>query len=165
VGHSTRSAEAFLEVVSAFDVELVVDVRRFAGSRRLPQFTASALGAALADAGVSYHEIPSLGGRRRADPASPNPGWRHEGFRGYADHMASEEFADGLFDLMMLASAVRTVIMCAEALWWRCHRRLIADVLTVLGTSVVHIFDERHSDVHRLAPPALVARGRLTYPP
>jgi uncharacterized protein (DUF488 family) len=77
VGHSTRSAEAFVEVVSAFDIELVVDVRRFAGSRRLPQFTASALRDTLSGAGMSYHEVPALGGRRRADPSSPNPGWRH----------------------------------------------------------------------------------------
>jgi uncharacterized protein (DUF488 family) len=163
VGHSTRSAESFVEVISAYEIELVVDVRRFAGSRRLPQFGAAALSATLADAGRWYHEIPALGGRRSPVRGSQNLGWRNATFRGYADHMASEEFAEGLFDLLMVAGGARTAIMCAEVLWWRCHRRLIADVLTVLGIPVVHIRDERHSDPHRLAPPARVERGRLSY--
>jgi uncharacterized protein (DUF488 family) len=163
VGHSTRSAESFVEVLAAYEIEIVADVRRFAGSRRLPQFGATELRATLADAGIWYLELPSLGGRRNPDPESLNLGWRNSAFRGYADHIASEEFAEGLFALMMVAGGARTAIMCAEVLWWRCHRRLIADVLTVLGTSVVHIRDERHSDPHRLAPPARVVRGRLSY--
>ena len=96
-------------------------------------------------------------------PDSVNTGWRHRAFRGYADYVASEEFADGLTELLTLASGLRTAIMCAEVLWWRCHRRLIADVLTWLGVEVRHIMDERTTEIHRLAPPAHVARGMLTW--
>jgi uncharacterized protein (DUF488 family) len=92
-----------------------------------------------------------------------NVAWRHPAFRAYADHVASEEFAAGLFELMIIAAGLRTVIMCAEILWWRCHRRLIADVLTACGEHVIHIRDAKTSDVHRLAPPARVDKGVLTY--
>lgn len=163
VGHSTRTADAFVEVLTAHDIELVVDVRRFAGSRRLPQFGASSLEACLAASGIFYHAIPELGGRRRPDPASPNVGWRHPAFRAYADHMASEEFADGLYRLLVAAGGLRTAVMCAELLWWRCHRRIIADVLTSLGIQVVHIRDAHHSSSHELAPPARMEDGVLRY--
>jgi uncharacterized protein (DUF488 family) len=163
VGHSTRSAESLVDVLSAYGIETVADVRRFPGSRRLPHFAADALEAILADAGIGYFGIPALGGRRRADPDSQNLGWRQPAFRAYADHIESEEFAVGLFELMMVSEGLRTAIMCAEVLWWRCHRRLIADVFTVLGTSVVHIRDERHAEMHRLAAPAQVVNGVLTY--
>jgi len=106
---------------------------------------------------------PALGGRRRPDPDSPNDAWRHPAFRGYADYVASEEFAEGLFELLMMAEGLRTVIMCAEVLWWRCHRRIISDVLVSIGAEVVHIRDARTAEPHRLAPPARVVRGRLTY--
>lgn len=97
------------------------------------------------------------------DPASPNTGWRHPAFRGYADHVATDGFADGLLELLILAHGLRTAIMCAEVLWWRCHRRIIADVLTTLGVSVRHIRDARVAEPHRLAPPARVVRGVLSY--
>lgn len=163
VGHSTRSADSFVRVLHAYDIELLVDVRRFAGSRRLPQFAAAALGATLTTSGIAYRAIPALGGRRRPDAQSHNLGWRHAAFRAYADHIASDEFAEGLDELMMLAGGLRTAIMCAEVLWWRCHRRLIADVLTVQGHAVIQIRDERQADVHRLAPPAQVVSGHLDY--
>ena len=165
IGHSTRTTEELLTVLSAYDIEEVADVRRFPGSRRLPQFSEAALRDTLADRGIAYSWFPALGGRRRPDPASANLGWRHPAFRAYADHIATEEFAEGLFDLLMVAEGLRTAVMCAEVLWWRCHRRLIADVLTSLGISVVHIRDERASEVHRLAAPARLVRGRLTYTP
>ena len=163
VGHSTRSIDAFLALLQVYDIELVADVRRFPGSRRLPQFGETALAERLAEDGIAYHWFPALGGRRRPDPASANLGWRHPAFRAYADHLATEEFADGLFELLMLAEGLRTAVMCAEVLWWRCHRRLIADVLTSLGISVVHIRDENTSEIHHLAPPAKLVRGNLTY--
>lgn len=163
VGHSTRSAADFRDVIHAHDIELVADVRRFPGSRRLPQFSAAALERSLATIGVSYRSLPELGGRRRPDRESVNTGWRHPAFRGYADYIATEEFADGLFQLLMLANGLRTAIMCAEVLWWRCHRRLIADVLVSLGIRVIHIRDAEKTEMHRLAPPARLVRGRLTY--
>jgi uncharacterized protein (DUF488 family) len=163
IGHSTRSLEEFVAALRAYDVELVADVRRFPGSRRLPHFGAEELERSLAEDHVAYHWYSALGGRRRPDPASVNIGWRHPAFRAYADHVASAEFADGLFELLMAAQGLRTAVMCSEILWWRCHRRLIADVLTSLGVRVVHIRDARTAEVHRLVAPALIAGGRLTY--
>ena len=163
VGHSTRSSEAFLDVLAAHHIEALLDVRRFPGSRRLPQFRAEELETALAARGVAYRWLPGLGGRRRPDPDSPNVAWRHPAFRAYADHVASEEFAASMFELLVVAHGLRTAVMCAEVLWWRCHRRLIADVLTALGAQVVHLRDEQVSEIHRLAPPAALVEGRLTY--
>jgi uncharacterized protein (DUF488 family) len=163
VGHSTRSIDEFLAVLAAHDIELVADVRRFPGSRRLPQFAAPALEEALAARGLAYRWLPALGGRRRPDPDSPNDGWRHPAFRAYADYVATEAFAEGLFALLMLAEGLRTAIMCAEILWWRCHRRLIADVLVSLGVPVVHVRDAHVGEPHRLTPPARIVGGRLTY--
>jgi uncharacterized protein (DUF488 family) len=163
MGHSVRPLDEFIAVLAAYDIELVADVRRFPGSRRLPQYTAPALEESLAARGIAYRWLPELGGRRRPEPDSPNDAWRHPAFRGYADYLATEEFAGGLFELLMLAEGLRTVIVCAEVLWWRCHRRLIADVLVSLGVEVVHIRDEHSAEPHRIAPPARVVRGRLTY--
>ena len=163
IGHSTRTAEEFIDVLAAHEIEAVVDVRRFPGSRRLPQFGSAALEGSLRDAGVSYQWIEALGGRRRPDPASPNDAWENEAFRGSADHTESEEFAEGLFELLMIANGRRTAIMCAELLWWRCHRRIIADVLVALGYEVRHIQDASASALHELAPPARVVDGVLTY--
>jgi uncharacterized protein (DUF488 family) len=163
IGHSTRTAEEFIDVLAAHEIEAVVDVRRFPGSRRLPQFGSAALEGSLRDAGVSYQWIEALGGRRRPDPASPNDAWENEAFRGYADHTVSEEFAEGLFELLLTAHGLRTAVMCAELLWWRCHRRIIADVLVALRYEVRHIRDAGAVEVHELAPPAGVVDGVLTY--
>ena len=163
IGHSTQSMEQFLEAIGAHGMETIVDVRRFPGSRRLPQFGSAALESALAEHGVDYRWIEALGGRRQADPDSPNDGWRHAAFRGYADHMATEAFAEGVFELAMIAAGSRTAIMCAEVLWWRCHRRLVADALVSLGYEVRHIRDTSEAEMHRLAPPAIVVDGVLTY--
>jgi len=163
VGHSTRSLDELLAVLAAHEIELVADVRRFPGSRRLPQYAAPAFEASLAARGVVYRWLPALGGRRRPDPASSSDGWRHPAFRAYADYVATEPFAAGLFELLMAAQGLRTAVLCAEVLWWRCHRRIIADVLASLGVPVVHIRDARVAEPHRLAPPARIVGGRLTY--
>jgi uncharacterized protein (DUF488 family) len=163
IGHSTRSAEAFDDVLLAYGIGALVDVRRYPGSRRLPQFASAHLEADLQSIGISYRWIPALGGRRRPSPDSPNTGWTHPAFRAYADHIATEEFAEGLFELLMIANGVPTAIMCAELLWWKCHRRVIADVLTYLGSDVVHIRDRDHSERHVLRPPAHIEHGLLTY--
>jgi uncharacterized protein (DUF488 family) len=163
IGHSTRSIEDFLAVLAANEIETVVDVRRFPGSRRLPQFGASALATALAAHDVDYRWIEALGGRRRPDPESPNDAWDHPAFRAYADHLATDEFAAGLFELETVAGGTRTTVMCAELLWWRCHRRLIADALTSIGYEVRHIRDSSEPELHRLAPPARMVDGVLSY--
>lgn len=163
IGHSTRSIDDFIAVLQAYRIELVADVRRFPGSRRLPQFSAEALEKSLADAGIGYRWIPSLGGRRRADSTMENSAWQNAAFRAYAHHTTTEEFSDGLNELLMLSEGLRTVIMCAEVLWWRCHRRIISDVLLSLGVPVIHIRDESHADPHKLGPPARIVDGSLTY--
>lgn len=167
IGHSTRRLDDFVAVLEAHAIECVADVRRFPGSRRLPQFAAAALEASLAERGIAYRWMPALGGRRRADrDAVPAPSaWRHAAFRAYADHLASEEFADGLAELLSIVHGLRTAAMCAEVLWWRCHRRLIADAALSLGVPVAHIRDAGAATAHRLAPPARLVRGRLTYEP
>lgn len=163
IGHSTRSLPELVAALAPYDIDVVADVRRFPGSRRLPQYAEPALREELPSHGLSYVWIPALGGRRRPVPDSPNVGWRHDAFRGYADHVQSEEFAEGLFELLMIAYGLRTVIMCAEVLWWRCHRRLISDVLVSLGIPVVHIADATHATPHVLAEPGRVVDGQLRY--
>ena len=163
IGHSTRSLEEFIRVLRAHDVEAIVDVRRFPGSRRLPHFNEDPLAAGLGQAGIAYRSVPALGGRRRPAPDSVNTGWRHDAFRGYADHLASTEFADGLLELLMIAGGLRTAVMCAEMLWWQCHRRLIADVLLTLGYRVWHIQTEKPAEAHRLMEPARLVDGLLSY--
>jgi uncharacterized protein (DUF488 family) len=163
VGHSTRGIEEFLELLAAYQIELVADVRRFPSSRRLPHFGAETLEARLAANDIAYRWFPALGGRRRPVSASADVGWRHPAFRAYADHLTTEEFASGLFELLVLARGLRTAIMCAELLWWRCHRRLIADVLVSIGLPVIDIRDREHAESHRLAAPARLVHGQLTY--
>ena len=163
IGHSTREIGEFARTLQVPQIELIVDVRRFPGSRRLPQFESSALRVELERYGIAYHWVPALGGRRRAAPDSRNTAWTHSAFRAYADHIETEEFAEGLTELLMLADGVHTAIMCAEVLWWRCHRRLVADVLVSLGVNVVHLFTPAKSEVHRLRPPARLEDGVLSY--
>lgn len=163
IGHSTRSGAELVSVLQAHGIELVADVRRFPGSRRFPQFSSEALALTLASAGIEYRWIEALGGRRRPDPDSPNQGWRHPAFRAYADHVESPEFAVGLVELLDVAYGLRTAVMCSELLWWRCHRRLIADVLVWLGLPTVHIRDENTAEPHRLREPARLVAGQLSY--
>lgn len=163
IGHSTRSFPELLDALVPYGIEVVADVRRYPGSRRLPQFAEAALRVELESHGLSYVWIPALGGRRRAVPDTPNIGWRHPAFRGYADHVQSEEFAEGLFELLMIAYGLRTAIMCSEVLWWRCHRRIIADVLVSIGIDVVHIADATHATPHTLTEPARLVDGQLRY--
>jgi uncharacterized protein (DUF488 family) len=163
IGHSTRSSDELVDVLAAHDIELIADVRRFPGSRRLPHLASDALERSLGERGIAYRWFPTLGGRRRPDATSPNDAWRHPAFRAYADHVASEEFAAGLEELLLVAHGLRTAVMCAELLWWRCHRRIIADVLVSLDVTVLHIRDARDAEPHRLALPARIARGVLTY--
>lgn len=163
VGHSNRPLDELLQLLAHYRIRSVADVRRFAGSRRQPHYAQPALSAALAARGVAYCWIPALGGRRRPLPDSPNTAWRNASFRGYADHLASTEFSSGLEQLLGFCGQQRTTLMCAEAVWWRCHRALIADVLCVRGIEVIHILDFKHSTVHPYTSPARIVQGRLSY--
>lgn len=163
IGHSTRPIEEFLDLLSGPRIQAIADVRSFPGSRKYPQYGKDALSATLAAHAVDYHWLQALGGRRRASPDSPNSAWRNASFRGYADYMSSEEFEQGLDHLLNIAGKARTAIMCSEAVWWRCHRAMIADALCVRGVEVVHILDGKHVKVHPMTSPARVVRGELTY--
>lgn len=163
IGHSSRPLEDFLDLLGHYRLQALADVRRFPGSKRQPGYAQERLQAALARRGLAYRWLPALGGRRRPRADSPNTAWRNSSFRGYADHMASAEFAGGMDELLALAAERRTVMMCAEAVWWRCHRALISDVLCVAGIEVQHILDERHCVPHPLTSPARIVRGHLSY--
>ena len=164
VGHSTHDPDAFLDLLRGARVEALADVRRHPGSRRMPWFNLGPLATAVAPR-VEYVHFPELGGRRSPLPGSPNGGWRVGQFQGYADHMASEEFASGLARLLELAERRRTAVMCAEAQWWRCHRRLLSDVLVARGHSVLHLDPRGGLTPHELTEFAVVEAERLTYPP
>jgi uncharacterized protein (DUF488 family) len=167
VGHSTRSPEELLALLREPGIDLVVDVRAYPSSRRHPQFNRDALASWLGAGGVAYRHMPGLGGRRSPVPgSSENAGWREIGFRGYADHMRSAEFEDALAELEAAARESPSAIMCAEAVWWRCHRRLIADALLTRGWRVEHLGIDGGPVVHELTEFALVAPdGSLSYPP
>lgn len=163
IGHSTRSEAEFLQLLDLNHIRGLADVRRFPGSRRHPQFASDRLAQTLARRGIEYAWMPKLGGRRRPLPGSVNTAWRNESFRGYADHLASAEFSEGLDELLELASRHDTAIMCSEAVWWRCHRALISDVLLCGGVRVVHIMDATHNSEHKYSSAANVQQGHLSY--
>ena len=165
IGHSTRSLDEFLGLLRSYEVEEIADVRSFPGSRKYPHFGQEALAQALREQGVAYEWFKELGGRRRPDPDSPHTSWRNASFRAYADYMQTPAFQEALHELMERASNVRIALMCAEAVWWRCHRSMVSDALCVQGLHVVHIMDERHETAHPMTGPARVVDGRLSYLP
>jgi uncharacterized protein (DUF488 family) len=163
IGHSTLSIEAFIGALSSFEIQALADVRSFPGSRRYPQFNKESLRNTLAAAEIEYLHLPELGGRRRARPDSTNMAWRNETFRGYADYMETKEFEGGINRLLSLAAERRTAIMCAEAVWWRCHRSLISDYLKAEGIRVIHILGAEKSQEHPFTSAARIVNGRLSY--
>lgn len=163
IGHSTHAWPAFMDLLQAHRIQAIADVRTLPGSRRFPQYDQEPLAANLQAQGVAYHWLASLGGRRRARPDSPNDAWRNASFRGYADHMASAAFAQGMEQLLELAAVRRTAIMCAEAVWWRCHRGLIADALRHHGFTVLHIMGTGAARPHPWTSAARIIGGRLSY--
>lgn len=165
VGHSTHGADEFLDLLRRHYVEALVDVRRFPSSRRLPHFNAGALRESMAGAGIEYVQLgDALGGRRKPRPDTPNSGWRVAGFRGYADHLSTEEAQSALAELERLGRDRRTAFMCAEGPWWRCHRQLIADALLARGWTVLHLMPDGRLERHRLTPFGVVEAGSVTYP-
>lgn len=161
VGHGTLEAEAFAELLRGAGVAEVVDVRRYPGSRRNPQYGSEAMATWLPEHGLAYRWMPELGGRRKPDPGSPNVGLRNDQFRAYADHMASPDYDAAVHDLLAAAEARPVAVMCSESVWWRCHRRLLADHLVlVAGVEVAHVFHDGRIAAHPVTPSARrVARG------
>ncbi|RZA17445.1 MAG: DUF488 domain-containing protein, partial [Lysobacteraceae bacterium] len=139
IGHSNRPWEVFEAMLGGAGIEVLADVRRFAGSRRNPQFSRDTLPQALAGAGIRYWPLPAMGGRRKPRPDSPNTAWRVEAFRAYADYLADPEYIAAREGLMATALVARSSVMCAEALWWQCHRRLISDDFVARGWAVIHL--------------------------
>ena len=163
VGHSTRSAEEFVKILEAHNINLLIDVRSFPSSRRYPQFNKDALSEFLAGHHLEYRHLPSLGGRRRPRGDSKNIAWRNASFRAYADHMESAEFKQGIKELLEPASEKRIAVMCAEAVWWRCHRSVIADYLKSIGVVVKHIIDVNTIEIHPYTSAARIVEGKLSY--
>ncbi|HEX8521044.1 MAG TPA: DUF488 domain-containing protein [Tepidisphaeraceae bacterium] len=164
VGHSTRSAEQFAELLKAHGVLRVADVRTTPGSRKFPHFGAAEMAKWVPAAGIAYEPFKELGGRRRARKDSINLGWRNESFRGYADYMQTPEFADGIERLIEVARQKPTVIMCAEAVPWRCHRSLIGDAMLVRGWTVMDIMSVTSAKAHALTTFAKVEGIKIVYP-
>jgi uncharacterized protein (DUF488 family) len=164
VGHSTRTLEEFVALLRTHGVTLIADVRKLPRSRRHPQFNVETLPAGLTAAGLGYTHLAGLGGLRRGRPDSINRAWTNPSFRAYADYMQTDLFAAELERLLALATRERVAIMCAEAVWWRCHRSLIADALVARGEPVLHIFGEDRAEPHVLRDFARVNDGRVSYP-
>jgi uncharacterized protein (DUF488 family) len=164
IGHSTRSIGTFISLLKANGIKVLVDVRTWPGSKRYPQFNKEKLLDSLGKAGIRYEHFPELGGRRKAKPDSKNTAWRNESFRGYADYMETEEFDKGVKRILDLAAdAGPTSIMCAEAVWWRCHRSLISDYLKARDIEVLHIVDANKTEPHPYTSAARIVDGKLSY--
>jgi uncharacterized protein (DUF488 family) len=164
VGHSTRGLEEFVGLLQAHGVQRLIDVRTVPRSRHNPQFNRDTLPADLERAGIGYRHMGGLGGLRKTRPDSVNRGWRTLSFRGYADYMQTEEFAQNVRELAQAAADEQVAIMCAEAVPWRCHRSLVGDALLVRGLGVEEIVDAKRRQPHRLTPFASVQGGSITYP-
>jgi len=163
VGHSTRPLAGFLEILAAHGIGQLVDIRSIPRSRRHPHFSGDALAASLESAGIVYRHLRALGGMRKPRADSRNTAWRVEGFRGYADYMETPPFHAGLDELVVLAGATPTAVMCAEAVPWQCHRQLVADALVARGVEVRHILSITGAPLHTLTDFALVEQGRVAY--
>jgi uncharacterized protein (DUF488 family) len=165
IGHSTRTFEEFLALLRLNDIGKLADIRTIPQSRRHPHFSQLALAAQLKDQGIEYQHFPELGGLRKPQPESPNTAWKNLAFRGYSDHMLKSEFAAGLDRLVDFGQSRHAAVMCAEAVWWRCHRMLLSDALLARGVDVQHILSAANTQPHRLTPFArLDSEGGVSYP-
>lgn len=166
IGHSTHSLEDFLALLGGAQIELLADIRRFPGSRKFPHFGQAPLAAALEKAGIGYHWLEGLGGRRNKSKleVSPNQAWRNTSFRNYADYMLTSEFASAVDELLEHARQRRTALMCSESVFWRCHRRLVSDFLVAHSIGVQHIMPTGKMQPHTLTAGAVVEGTMVTYP-
>jgi uncharacterized protein (DUF488 family) len=164
IGHSTRPIEEFISLLEENQIKLLIDVRAFPGSKRYPQFNKEALAKSLTTHGIRYEHFPELGGKRKSKPDSRNTAWRNASFRAYADYMDTEQFQKGIERLLDLAAeAGPTAIMCAEAVWWRCHRSLIADYLKARRVEVLNILGANKAEPHPYTPAARIVNSELSY--
>jgi uncharacterized protein (DUF488 family) len=167
IGHSTHSLERLLALLAQHGIEALVDIRRFPGSRKFPQFHQDDLARALQKADIEYHWLEALGGRRdkrRDGPSSVNLGLHNAGFRNYADYMLTDEFQEGVVRLLEVAQRKGTALMCAEGLFWRCHRRLVSDFLMAKRITVQHIMPNGELRPHKLTAGVVIEAGKVTYP-
>ena len=164
IGHSTRTIDEFISLLKENEIKLLVDVRAWPGSKRYPQFNKDTLAESLNAHGIRYEHFPELGGKRKSKPDSRNTAWRNASFRGYADYMETEQFQKGIERLLdVAAEAGPTAIMCAEAVWWRCHRSLVADYLKARGVEVLHILGANKVEPHPYTSAARIVNGELSY--
>lgn len=163
IGHSTRSFEEFLELLTINEIQVVVDVRKFPGSRKFPHFSKENLEVSLPPSGIEYEHMEALGGRRKANKDSKNSAWRLPSFRADADFMETEEFAKAAKKLQGLAAEKRVAYMCSEAVWWRCHRALISDYLKIREWKVEHVMGAGRTTEHPYTKPARIVNGKLSY--
>jgi uncharacterized protein (DUF488 family) len=163
IGHSTHTIEELISLLNSFHIELVVDIRSYPGSGHFPHFNKESLEISLTENSIAYIHLRDLGGRRKVRKDSVNNGWRHPAFRGYADYMETEQFKDAIEELEKLALGKITVCMCAEALWWGCHRSMVSDYLKLEGWTVFHIMGIGKSEEHRYTQPSRIVEGKLLY--
>lgn len=163
IGHSVRPLDEFIDMLKSFNIEVLADVRRFAGSKRYPWFSKENLEKALPENTIEYIHFETLGGRRKVQPNSVNSRWKNESFRGYADYMQTEEFTKAIEKLETIARTKTTAFMCSEAVWWSCHRSMISDYLKVKGWDVEHIMNIRKTEEHPYTAPARISNGKVFY--
>lgn len=163
IGHSTHSFEEFLAMLNACNIRLLADIRGLPGSNKFPQFNKENLEKLLPEKGIEYIHLPGLGGRRRVNKNSINNRWKNDSFKAYADYMETESFANAIKELEALASKQTTAYMCAEAVYWRCHRSMVSDYLKLQGWEVLHIFSIIKTEEHRYTSPARIEDGKLVY--
>ncbi len=161
IGHSTRPFEDFISLLTAFQINHVINIRRYPGSKRFPHYNKEILTSSLEKKGFKYTHLEALGGRRNPMPDSVNTAWRVKGFRGYADYMQTSSFKNSILQLEKIALAELSVFMCTEAVWWSCHRSLVSDYLKVNGWTVMHIMGKDKTQEHPFTKAATVIEGSL----
>ncbi len=163
IGHSTHSMDEFIAMLQSFDIRMLADIRHFPGSRKYPHFNQEVLETSLRENGIGYIHLVDLGGRRRARKDSANSRWRNDSFRGYADYMETRDFENAVNELERIALKQPTAYMCAEAVWWRCHRSMVSDYLKAKGWMVLHIMAAGKIEEHRYTSPARIVGDRVLY--
>lgn len=163
IGHSTHSIAEFLSMLQSFDIKMVADIRSLPGSRKFPQFNKEVLEISLKEAGIQYIHLSQLGGRRKVNKDSKNTRWHNDSFRSYADYMETDAFKSAIENLEQIALAQTTAYMCAEVLWWRCHRSMVSDYLKAKGWTILHIMATGKIQEHKYTQPARIVDNQVFY--